>query len=93
MSKRERKLLRRVCVNVDSSDGLVTDPKFLAWSHWEISFSRQDQWAAIPKPGGFPLIMDPCINSVRVERMLVDGGSSIDILFRNSLPTLKLTQA
>ena len=25
--------------------------------------------------------------------MLVDGGSSIDILFRNSLPTLKLTLA
>ena len=25
--------------------------------------------------------------------MLIDGGSSIDILFRNSLPTLKLTQA
>ena len=37
--------------------------------------------------------MDPYINSVRFERVLVDGGSSIDILFRNSLPALKLTQA
>jgi hypothetical protein len=39
------------------------------------------------------LILDPCINSVRFERVLVDGGSSIDILFCNSLPALKLTPA
>ena len=37
------------------------------------------------------MILDPCINSIRFERVLVDGGSSIDILFRNSLPALKLT--
>jgi len=39
------------------------------------------------------LILDPCINNVRFEHVLVDGGSSIDILFRNSLPALKLTPA
>jgi len=63
------------------------------WLHREISFNRQDQLAAIPEPGHFPLILDPCINSVRFERVLVDGGSSIDTLFRNSLPALKLTPA
>jgi hypothetical protein len=92
-SKRERKLLKRACLNVDSSDGLVTNPKFPLWSHREISFNRQDQWATIPEPGRFPLILDPCINSIRFERVLIDGGSSIDILFCNSLPALKLTQA
>ena len=40
-----------------------------------------------------PTILDPCINSVRFERVLVDRGSSIDNLFRNSLPALKLTPA
>jgi len=39
------------------------------------------------------LILDPCIYSDRFERVLVDRGSSIDILFRNSLPALKLTSA
>ena len=72
-SKRERKLLKRACLNVDNSDGLIADSKFPAWSHREISFSRKDQWAAIPEPGRFPLILDPCINSVRFERVLVDG--------------------
>jgi len=92
-SKRERKLLKRACLNVDSADDLVADPKFPPWSHREISFSRKDQWAAIPEPGRFPLILDPCINSIRFERVLVDGGSSIDILFRDSLPALRLTAA
>jgi hypothetical protein len=92
-SKRERKLLKRACLNVDSTDGLIADPKFPPWSHREISFSRKDQWAAIPEPGRFPLILDPCINSIRFERVLVNGGSSIDILFRNSLPALKITPA
>jgi hypothetical protein len=43
--------------------------------------------------GHFSLVLDPCINNIRFERVLVDGGSSIDILFHNSLPALKLTQA
>jgi len=91
--KRERKLLKRACLNVDSVDSSITDPKFPPWSHREISFNRQDQWATIPELGRFPLILDPCINSVRFEHMLVDGGSSIDILFRNSLPAHKLSLA
>jgi hypothetical protein len=92
-SKRERKLLKRACMSVIDVDGFITDPKFPAWSHREISFNRKDQWAVIPEPGRFPLILDPCINNIWFERVLIDGGSSIDILFRNSLPVLKLSQA
>jgi hypothetical protein len=32
-SKRERKLLKRACMSVANVDDLITDPKFLAWSH------------------------------------------------------------
>jgi len=39
-SKRERKLLKRACPNVDNTDGLIADPKFPLWSHREISFNR-----------------------------------------------------
>jgi hypothetical protein len=92
-SKRERKLLKRACFNVVNTDNLISDPRLPAWSHREISFSRADRWAAILEPGRFPLVLDPCINSVWFERVLVDGGSSIDILFHSSLLALKLTQA
>jgi hypothetical protein len=80
-------------MSVTNVNNLITDPRFLAWSHQKISFSHEDWWAVIPEPSRFPLVLDPCINSVRFERVLIDGGSSIDILFRNSLPALKLSQA
>jgi hypothetical protein len=92
-SKHEHKLLKRACLNVINADDLISDPRLSAWSHREISFSRVDRWVAIPEPGRFPLILDPCINSVQFERVLMDGGSSINILFRSSLLALKLTQA
>jgi hypothetical protein len=79
-------------MSVANADDLITAPRFPTWSHREISFNREDQWAVIPEPGQFPLVLDPCINSVWFERVLIDGGSSIDILFRNSLPALKLSQ-
>jgi hypothetical protein len=92
-SKYEHKLLKRACLSVINTDDLISDPRLPVWSHREISFSRADRWVAILEPGRFPLVPDPCINSVWFERVLMDGGRSIDILFRSSLPALKLTQA
>jgi hypothetical protein len=79
-------------MSVTNADGLITDPRFPAWSHQDISFNREDRRAIIPEPSWFPLVLDPCINSIWFKRLLIDGGSSIDILFRNSLPALKLSQ-
>jgi hypothetical protein len=75
---------------VANTDNLLTDPWLPPWSHNEISFSRKDQWAAIPELGHFPLVLDPCIIKVQFDRVLIDGGSSIDILFNNSLPAVKI---
>jgi len=52
-SKWERKLLKRACLNVDNTDALIADPKFPPWSHREISFNRQNQWAATQNQGAF----------------------------------------
>jgi hypothetical protein len=63
-SKRESKLLRRAYLSIVNTDDLISDPRLPAWSRREISFSRVDRWAAIPEPGRFPLVLDPCINSI-----------------------------
>jgi hypothetical protein len=80
-------------LSVVNIDDLISDPRLPTWSHCEISSSRADQWVAILEPGRFPLILDLYINSVQFERVLMDNGSSIDILFHINLPVLKLTQA
>jgi hypothetical protein len=92
-SKRERKLLACACPNVAKTDDLTADPRLPPWSHQEINFSRADQWATIPKPGCFALVLSPCINKVQFDRVLINSGSSIDILFKNSLSALNISEA
>jgi hypothetical protein len=38
-SKRKCKLLKQACLSVINTDDLISDPRLLAWSHREISFS------------------------------------------------------
>ena len=69
---------------------MVADPKYLDWSEYPITFSRADQWADIPYPGQFLLILDPIIKSVHFQKVLIDGGSALNIPFARSLVELGL---
>jgi hypothetical protein len=82
---RQRKLTARTVVALNNSDEMVADPKYQNWSHQPIMFSRADKWANIPELGRFPLVLDPVIRNVQFYKVLIDGGSALDILFRNAL--------
>jgi hypothetical protein len=77
-------------VSIASLVGRVADPKYQNWSHQPITFSRANQWANILEPGHFPLVLDPIIWNVRFEKVLIDGGSALDILFCNALTKLDI---
>ena len=68
----------------------VTDPKYLDWLEHPITFSRANQWADIPYPGRFPLVQDPTIRNMRFKKVLIDGGSALNILFARALTELGL---
>ena len=70
----------------------VADPKYLDWSEYPITFSKADQWANIPYPGHFPLVLDPTIRNVRFKKVLNNGGSALNILFAEALAKLGLTK-
>ena len=70
----------------------VADPKYLDWSEYLITFSRANQWVDIPYPGHFPLILDPTIRKVRFKKVLIDGGSALNLLFVGALTELGLTK-
>ena len=53
-----------------------------------ITFSKADQWSDIPYPRRFPLVLDPIIKDVRFQKVLIDGGSALNILFAGSLKEL-----
>ena len=70
----------------------IAIPKYLDWSEHPITFSRADQWVDIPYPGHFPLMLDPTILNVRSKKVLIDGGSALNLLFARALTELGLTK-
>jgi hypothetical protein len=56
-------------------------PKYLKWFEVTIIIDRSDQPNFVPKLGWYPLIVSPIIKDVKLNRVLVDGGSSLNILF------------
>jgi hypothetical protein len=58
------------------------------WSEHPITFTRADQWLNFDHPGKYPLLVDPVIQESRVKKVLVDGGSSINVTFPRTLQGL-----
>ena len=88
--KRVQKLVARHVMLVATYDGPIVDPKYLDWSEHPITFSKADQWSYIPYLGHFLLVLDPIIKDVRFQKVLVDRGSALNILFTGSLEELDL---
>jgi hypothetical protein len=79
-SRRKQKLTAREVMAV-----LPATPEYLKWSKVPITFNCSDYLDFVPKPGKYPLIVSPIIKDVNLNRVLVDGGSSLNILFLNFL--------
>jgi hypothetical protein len=60
-------------------------PSFLDWSEEAITFSRKDHPYDIPNSGQYPLVVDPVIDNSRLSKVLMDGGSSHNILYAHTL--------
>jgi hypothetical protein len=50
-------------------------------SEHAITFSQADQWLNFNHHDKYPLLVDPVIRESRVKKVLVDGGSSINVTF------------
>jgi hypothetical protein len=58
------------------------------WSKHLITFTWANQWLNFNHPGKYPLLVDPVIRESRVKKVLVDGGSSINVTFPRTLQGL-----
>jgi hypothetical protein len=61
---------------------------FLDWSEDAITFSREDHPNRIPNPGQYPLVVDPVIDNAWFSKVLMDRGSSLNILYAHTLRLL-----
>jgi hypothetical protein len=84
-SRREQKATRREVMSIEPA---VPTP--LRWSEVPITFSRMDQWTSFFEPGRFSLALKPVVPGSRLNKVLIDGGSGLNVLFTKSLKKMKL---
>jgi hypothetical protein len=79
-SRRREKLIRREVMSAD-----VETPSYLKWSEVLITFDRKDHPDTIPQPGSYPLVVSLMSKSRRIHKVLMDGGSGINVLYASTL--------
>jgi hypothetical protein len=84
-TKRSQNATRREVLNIEP---VVLTP--LRWSQVPITFFRADQWTSFSEPGHFPLVLKPVVAGSRLNKVLIDGGSRLNVLFTKALKKMKL---
>jgi hypothetical protein len=82
-SARHRKQERREVCSVK-----VVAPVYLDWSDKTITFDQGDHPDCVPSPGRYPLVVNPVIGNARLTKVLMDGGSSLNIIYAETLGLL-----
>ena len=86
---RDRKLTAHRVLTVNAED-TIANPSYRPWSEVPITFNRADQWVDIPYTGCFPLVLDAIARKVLFRKVLVNGGSALNLLFAGALKELDL---
>jgi hypothetical protein len=55
-----------------------------------ITFSRADQWTSFSEPRRFPLVLKPVVAGSKLNKVLIGGGSGLNVLFTKTLKKMKL---
>jgi hypothetical protein len=84
-SRREQKATRQEVMSIEPA---VPTP--LRWSEVPITFSRADQWTSFSEPRRFPLVLKPVVAGSKLNKVLIDSGSEINVLFTKTSNKMKL---
>ncbi|XP_066373176.1 uncharacterized protein [Miscanthus floridulus] len=74
-SKRQQKLTRCEVYAAEPAT-----PAFLWWLRSPITFDRSNYPDSVMHPGRYPLIVDPIIDKKHLSKVLMDGGSGLNIM-------------
>jgi len=84
-SKRQHKVrYREACV------AETAIPTFLRWLESLIIFNQRDHPSHVARPGHYPLIVDPIVHKKCLTKVLMDGGSGLNILYVNTLDAMRI---
>jgi hypothetical protein len=87
-SRKKQKLTTQVVMAVSPAT-----PEYLKWFEVLITFDRSDHPDFMAKSRRYPLIVSPIVKEVKLNRVLVDGGSSLNILFLKTFHQMGLPRS
>ena len=86
LCKRDQKLHKRAVNAVE-----LAIPRYLWWSEQPIIWSREDHPPRVDNPGHLALVVAPQVGGYKFTKVLMDGGSSINILYYETFRCMGLT--
>jgi hypothetical protein len=89
LTTRQRKRERQEVYSVE-----VATPAYLKWSKEAITFDHDDHLDYVLTPRGrYPLVVDPVIGNTRLTKVLMDGGSGLNILYAETLDLMGISRS
>jgi hypothetical protein len=75
---------------------MLAIPKLMYWSDQAIGWDRADHPWIMPNPDEYALVMDSTFvgpaNNVRFNKVLINNGSSINIMYRDTMQKLGIKE-
>jgi hypothetical protein len=65
--------------------------EYLHWFEQPIEFNREDHPIIVPQPGNAPLVLKAQIGAYDVERVFMDAGSGINLIYAKTLQAMQIS--
>jgi hypothetical protein len=69
----------------------LATPAFLDWSGSAITFDHDNHPDRVPQLGQYPLVVDPIIGNTRLTKVLMDGGSGLNIMYAKTINAMRIS--
>jgi hypothetical protein len=87
-NKEEKRISQQVNLAV-TSPPVTTE--YLHWSEQPIEFNRKDHPIIVPRPGNAPLVLKAHIGGYDIERVFMDVGSGINLIYAKTLRAMHIS--
>jgi hypothetical protein len=88
LNKEEKSITRQVNLAVTSPPATM---EYLHWSEQPIEFNRDDHPIRVPRPGNAPLVLKAQIGTYDVDRLFMDAGSGINLIYAKTLRAMHIS--
>jgi hypothetical protein len=87
-NKEEKSITRQINLAITSPPATT---EYLHWSEQLIEFTREDHPVTVPQPGNAPLVLKAQIGTYDVDRIFMDIGSGINLIYAKTLRAMHIS--